>query len=128
MTPTAILSPVRLAGTTVSKASLHNLEFIRERDIMLGDTVIVRKAGDIIPEVLTSLPTKRDGTQREFVMPTHCPSCSEPVFYDPDEAAAVRCTNASCPAQISRGIEHFVSKGAMNIDGLGPQIIELLIA
>ena len=128
LTPTALLSPVRLAGTTVSKASLHNLDFIRERDIMLGDTVIVRKAGDIIPEVLTSLPAKRDGTQREFVMPTHCPSCGEPVFYDPNEAAAVRCTNASCPAQISRGIEHFVSKGAMNIDGLGPQIIELLIA
>ncbi len=128
LTPTAILSPVRLAGTTVSKASLHNLDFIRERGIMLGDTVIVRKAGDIIPEVLTALPAKRDGTQEEFVMPTHCPSCGEPVFYDPDEAAAVRCTNASCPAQISRGIEHFVSKGAMNIDGLGPQIIELLIA
>lgn len=128
LTPTAILSPVRLAGTTVSKASLHNLDFIRERDIMLGDTVIVRKAGDIIPEVLTALPSKRDGTQRQFLMPTHCPSCGEPVFYDPDEAAAVRCTNASCPAQISRGIEHFVSKGAMNIDGLGPQIIELLIA
>ena len=128
LTPTALLSPVRLAGTTVSKASLHNLDFIRERDIMLGDTVIVRKAGDIIPEVLTSLPAKRDGTQREYLMPTRCPSCNEPVFYDPDEAAAVRCTNASCPAQISRGIEHFVSKGAMNIDGLGPQIIELLIA
>ena len=128
LTPTAILSPVRLAGTTVSKASLHNLDFIRERDIMLGDKVIVRKAGDIIPEVVSSVPAARDGTQREFVMPTHCPSCNQPVFYDPDEAAAIRCTNASCPAQISRGIEHFVSKGAMNIDGLGPQIIELLIA
>ncbi len=128
LTPTAILSPVRLAGTTVSKASLHNLDFIRERDIMLGDKVIVRKAGDIIPEVVSSVPAARDGTQREFAMPTHCPSCNQPVFYDPDEAAAVRCTNASCPAQISRGIEHFVSKGAMNIDGLGPQIIELLIS
>ena len=127
LTPTAILSPVRLAGTTVSKASLHNLEFIRERDIMLGDTVIVRKAGDIIPEVLTSVPSKRDGTQRQFMMPTHCPSCNQPVFYDPDEAAAVRCTNSACPAQLARGIEHFVSKGAMNIDGLGPQIIDLLI-
>lgn len=128
LTPAAVLSPVRLAGTTVSKASLHNLEFIRERDIMLGDTVIVRKAGDIIPEVVTSVPSKRDGTQRVFSMPTHCPSCGEPVFYDPDEAAAVRCTNSACPAQLSRGIEHFVSKGAMNIDGLGPQIIELLIS
>lgn len=128
LTPTAMLSPVRLAGTTVSKASLHNLDFIRERDIMLGDTVVVRKAGDIIPEVVTALSSKRDGTQKEFMMPTHCPSCGEPVFYDPDEGAAVRCTNSSCPAQLSRGIEHFVSKNAMNIDGLGPQIIELLIS
>ncbi|MBE6548342.1 MAG: NAD-dependent DNA ligase LigA [Ruminococcaceae bacterium] len=127
LTPAAVLAPVRLAGTTVSKASLHNLDFIRERDIMLGDTVIVRKAGDIIPEVLTSVPSKRNGTERVFLMPTHCPSCGEPVFYDPDEAAAVRCTNSACPAQLSRGIEHFVSKSAMNIDGLGPQIIDLLI-
>ena len=127
LTPTAVLSPVRLAGTTVSRASLHNLDFIRERGIMLGDIVTVRKAGDIIPEVITAHPEKRDGTQIEFNMPTHCPSCGEPVSYDPDEAAAVRCTNLSCPAQLSRGIEHFASKGAMNIDGLGPQIIELLI-
>ena len=127
LTPTALLSPVRLAGTTVSRASLHNLDFIRERGIMLGDTVTVRKAGDIIPEVITSHPEKRDGSEREFNMPTHCPSCGEPVFYEPDEAAAVRCTNLSCPAQLSRGIEHFASKGAMAIDGLGPQIIDLLI-
>ena len=127
LTPTAILSPVRLAGTTVSRATLHNLDFIRQRDIMLGDTVTVRKAGDIIPEVVCAHADKRDGTQRPFNMPEKCPSCGEPVFYDPDEAAAVRCTNYSCPAQLSRGIEHFVSKGAMNIDGLGPQIIDLLI-
>ncbi len=127
LTPTAILSPVRLAGTTVSRAALHNLDFIRERDIMLGDTVVVRKAGDIIPEVVTALPQKRDGSEVHFNMPTHCPSCGEAVFYDPDEAAAVRCTNAACPAQLSRGIEHFASKGAMDIDGLGPQIVEALI-
>ena len=127
LTPTAVLSPVRLAGTTVSRASLHNLDFIRERGIMLGDTVTVRKAGDIIPEVLCAHPEKRDGSEREFNMPTHCPSCGEPVFYDPDEAAAVRCQNYSCPAQLSRGIEHFASKGAMAIDGLGPQIIDLFI-
>ena len=127
LTPTAVLSPVRLAGTTVSRASLHNLEFIRERDIMLGDTVIVRKAGDIIPEVVSSVPSKRDGSEREFSMPDRCPSCGEPVFYDPSEAAAARCTNLSCPAQLSRGIEHFASKDAMSIDGLGPQIVELLI-
>ena len=127
LTPTAVLSPVRLAGTTVSRASLHNLDFIRERGIMLGDTVTVRKAGDIIPEVICAHPEKRDGSEREFNMPTLCPSCGEPVFYDPDEAAAVRCQNLSCPAQLSRGIEHFASKAAMAIDGLGPQIIDLLI-
>lgn len=127
LTPTAILTPVRLAGTTVSRATLHNLDFIRQRDIMLGDTVTVRKAGDIIPEVVCAHPEKRDGTQTVFNMPDRCPSCGEPVSYDPDEAAAVRCTNYSCPAQLARGIEHFVSKGAMSIDGLGPQIIDLLI-
>lgn len=127
LTPTAVLSPVQLAGTTVSRASLHNLDFIRERGIMLGDTVTVRKAGDIIPEVICAHPEHRDGSQKEFFMPERCPSCNEPVFYDPSEAAAVRCTNLSCPAQLSRGIEHFASKAAMNIDGLGPQIIDLLI-
>ncbi len=127
LTPTAVLSPVRLAGTTVSRASLHNLDFIRERGIMLGDIVTVRKAGDIIPEVLCAHPDRRDGSEREFHMPTLCPSCGERVTYDPDEAAAVRCTNPSCPAQLSRSIEHFASKSAMNIDGLGPQIIDLLI-
>ncbi len=125
LTPTAVLSPVRLAGTTVSRATLHNLDFIRERGIMLGDTVVVRKAGDIIPEVVRTKAERRDGSEREFNMPTVCPSCGEPVFRD--EGAAVRCTNSSCPAQISRSIEHFASKGAMNIDGLGPQIVELLI-
>lgn len=127
LTPTAILSPVRLAGTTVSKATLHNLEFIRERDIMLHDTVTVRKAGDIIPEVVCAHPEMRDGKQVMFNMPERCPSCGEPVFYDPDEGAAVRCTNMSCPAQLSRGIEHFASKDAMNIDGLGPQIVDAII-
>ena len=127
LTPTAVLSPVRLAGTTVKSASLHNLDFIRQRGIMLGDVVTVRKAGDIIPEVVCAHSDKRDGSEREFLMPDTCPSCGEKVYYDPDEAAAVRCTNLSCPAQISRGIEHFASKGGMNIDGLGPQIIDLLI-
>jgi len=118
---------VRLAGTTVSRATLHNLEYIRERGIMIGDIVTVRKAGDIIPEVVCAHPEKRDGRETEFLMPDRCPSCGEPVFYDPNEAAAARCTNYSCPAQLSRGIEHFASKDAMGIDGLGPQIIELLI-
>ncbi|MBQ7384581.1 MAG: NAD-dependent DNA ligase LigA [Clostridia bacterium] len=127
LTPTAVLSPVRLAGTTVSRATLHNLDFIRERDIKLGDTVVVRKAGDIIPEVVRTIPERRDGSEREFNMPTVCPSCGEPVFRDEGEGVAIRCTNASCPAQLSRSIEHFASKGAMNIDGLGPQIVELLL-
>ena len=126
LTPTAILSPVRLAGTTVSRATLHNLDFIRQREIMLGDVVIVRKAGDIIPEVVSAVTAKRTGEERSFVMPSVCPSCGEPVFREEDEAA-VRCTNSACPAQLSRSIEHFASKGAMNIDGLGPQIVELLL-
>ncbi len=126
LTPTAVLSPVRLAGTTVSRATLHNLDFIRQRDVMLGDVVVVRKAGDIIPEVVSSVAAKRTGAERPFLMPTHCPSCGEPVFRDEGEAA-VRCTNSACPAQLSRSIEHFASKGAMNIDGLGPQIVELLL-
>ena len=127
LTPTAILEPVRLAGTSVSRATLHNLDFIRERDIKLGDTVTVRKAGDIIPEVLCAHPEKRDGTEVEFYMPTHCPSCGEPVVRDDNDGAAIRCTNSSCPAQLSRSIEHFASKGAMNIDGLGPQIVNALL-
>ena len=127
LTPTAVLSPVRLAGTTVSRATLHNLEFIRERDIRIGDVVTVQKAGDIIPEVVKSHPELRPMGVVEFCMPTHCPSCGEPVFYDADEGAATRCTNSRCPAQLSRGIEHFASKDAMNIDGLGPQIVDALL-
>ena len=128
LTPTALLAPVRLAGTTVSRATLHNIDFIRERGIMLGDTVCVRKAGDIIPEVVRANTALRDGSEIEFHMPTHCPSCNEPVVYDKNDGAALRCTNSACPAQLSRSIEHFASKGAMNIDGLGPQIVELLLA
>ena len=128
LTPTALLAPVRLAGTTVSRATLHNIDFIRERGIMLGDTVCVRKAGDIIPEVVRANTALRDGSEIEFFMPTHCPSCGEPVVFDKNDGAALRCTNSSCPAQLSRSIEHFASKGSMYIDGLGPQIVELLLA
>ena len=127
LTPTAVLAPVRLAGTTVSRATLHNLEFIRERDIRIGDIVTVQKAGDIIPEVVKSHSDLRSADTREFFMPTHCPSCNEPVFYDADEGAATRCTNSRCPAQLARGIEHFASKDAMNIDGMGPQIVDALL-
>lgn len=131
LTPTAVLEPVRLAGTTVSRATLHNLDFIRERGIMIGDTVAVRKAGDIIPEIVEALPDKRDGSERPFMMPELCPSCGEPVVRDETcgvEGAAYRCTNSACPAQLSRSLEHFASKNAMNIEGLGPQIVELLLA
>ena len=126
LTPTAVLHPVRLAGTTVSRATLHNPDFICERDIRIGDFVTVQKAGDIIPEVVCTHPDRRTGDERPFRMPAVCPSCGEPVFREEDEAA-VRCTNAACPAQLSRGIEHFASKDAMDIDGLGPQIVESLI-
>ncbi len=126
LTPTANLTLVRLAGTTVSRATLHNLDFIRERDIHIGDYVTVQKAGDIIPEVVCAHPERRDGHEMPFEMPSVCPSCGEPVFREEGEAA-VRCTNAACPAQLSRGIEHFASKDAMDIDGLGPQIVEALI-
>lgn len=129
LTPIAELEPVRLAGTTVSRATLHNSEFIAERGIMLGDTVRVRKAGDIIPEIVSAVPEKRDGTQTPFSMPEFCPSCGEPVSRDETsgEGIALRCTNSACPAQLSRSIEHFASRSAMDIDGLGPQIVDLLI-
>ncbi len=127
LTPTAVLDPVRLAGTTVTRATLHNLDFIREKGIMLGDVVTVQKAGDIIPELVSAHPEKRTGAEVEYHMPTACPSCGAPVTRDEAEAA-IRCTNESCPAQRSRAIEHFASKNAMNIDGLGPQIVELLLA
>ena len=129
LTPTACLAPVRLAGTTVSRATLHNIDFITERDVRIGDRVIVRKAGDIIPEILRSLPERRTGEEQVFTMPAVCPSCGQPVVRDAaGEGAAVRCTYAGCPAQCARGIIHFASRDAMDIDGLGPQIISLLLS
>ena len=127
LTPTAILSPVRLAGTTVSRATLHNEDFIHERDIRIGDVVTVQKAGDIIPEVVASHPETRTGAEQVYFLPRVCPSCGEPAMRDGDEGAAIRCTNSACPAQLSRSIEHFASKGAMNIEGLGPQVVEALL-
>lgn len=127
LTPNAVLEPVKLAGTTVSRATLHNLDFIRERGIMIGDTVVLRKAGDIIPEVVRAVPEKRDGTQAPFEMPERCPSCGEPVELDEEsEGSAYYCTNSDCPAQIMRNLIHFASKGAMDIDGLGPALLEKL--
>ena len=129
LTPTANLEPVRLAGTTVSRATLHNVNFIAERDIRIGDTVVVRKAGEIIPEILESVKSERDGSEQIFEMPKVCPSCGHPVVRDEcGDGAAVRCVYAGCPAQNARGIVHFASKGAMNVDGLGPQVVELLLS
>ncbi len=130
LTPTAVFTPVRLAGTTVSRATLHNIDFITEKDIRIGDSVTLQKAGDIIPEVVCSHPEKRTGKEQIFQMPAVCPSCGEPVFKDESEdgvGAAIRCNNSLCPAQLSRGIEHFASKDAMDIDGLGPQIVDQLL-
>ena len=129
LTPTANLEPVRLAGTTVSRATLHNAQFIIDRDIRIGDTVVVRKAGEIIPEIIRSVPEKRSGDEVAFTMPELCPSCGGKVVRDEcGEGAAIRCVNPACPAQTSRSITHFASKGAMNIDGLGPQVVELLLS
>ncbi len=129
LTPTANLEPVRLAGTTVSRATLHNAQFIAERDIRIGDTVVVRKAGEIIPEIIRSVPKNRDGSEQPFLMPDVCPSCGGRVVRDEcGEGVATRCINPACPAQTARSITHFASKGAMNIDGLGPQVVELLLS
>ena len=126
ITPTAILEPVRLAGTSVSRATLHNEDYIKEKDIRINDTVLVQKAGDIIPQVLEVVKEERKGDEIEFNMPHRCPVCSEPTVRIEGEAA-VKCINISCPAQIRRGIIHFASRDAMNIDGLGESIISLLL-
>jgi DNA ligase (NAD+) len=125
LTPTAVLDPVKLAGTTVSRATLHNIGLITERDIRIGDMVYVQKAGDIIPEITGSDAEKRTGGELPYAMPETCPSCGEPVVSDGGEAA-VRCTNSACPAQLMRNLEHFVSREAMNIDGLGESVLKLL--
>ncbi len=127
LTPGAELTPVRLAGTTVSRATLHNPDFILERDIRVGDTVIVQKAGDIIPEIVSVCHEKRPEGSLPFKMPERCPSCGEPVFREPDTAAVV-CTNSECPAQLERTLIHFASRDAMNIDGMGPSIIKTLLS
>lgn len=125
LTPIANLEPVKLAGSVVSRATLHNANYIAEKDIRIGDSVLIRKAGDIIPEIAESVKEDRDGDEEFFAMPKLCPSCGHPVTVE--DGAAVRCTYPGCPAQKSRGIIHFASKGAMNIDGLGPQIVEQLL-
>jgi DNA ligase (NAD+) len=128
LTPIANLSPVRLAGTVVSRATLHNIQFIREKGIMVGDTVVVRKAGEIIPEIVSVSFAKRCGEETSFEMPKICPACGGDVVRDEcGEGAAYRCISPACPAQTMRSITHFASKPAMNIDGLGPQMVSLLL-
>ncbi|GEQ08588.1 NAD-dependent DNA ligase LigA [Staphylococcus haemolyticus] len=125
VTPTAILDPVRVAGTTVSRASLHNEDLIHERDIRIGDSVVVKKAGDIIPEVVKSITERRPEGTLPYSMPTHCPSCDHELVRIEGEVA-LRCINPKCQAQLVEGLIHFVSRQAMNIDGLGTKIIQQL--
>lgn len=126
LTPTAILEPVELAGSTVSRATLHNEDEIKRKDIRIGDTALVQKAGDVIPEVVKIIKEERDGSEKEFKMPKNCPVCGSEVIR-PDGEAVSRCSNISCPAQRKESILHFVSRDAMNIDGVGPALIEQLL-
>ena len=125
VTPTAILEPVRVAGTTVQRASLHNEDLIKEKDIRIGDYVIIRKAGDIIPEVVKAVIEKRTGEEKAFSMPDQCPECGSDLVRL-DGEVALRCMNPKCPAQIREGLIHFVSRNAMNIDGMGEKVITQL--
>ncbi|WP_440896564.1 NAD-dependent DNA ligase LigA [Amphibacillus sp. Q70] len=125
VTPTALLEPVQVAGTTVQRASLHNEDYIQEKDIQLNDAVVIKKAGDIIPEVVRVIREQRDETVRPFKMPDHCPSCGAELERLEGEVA-LRCMNPNCPAQLKEGLIHFASRNAMNIDGLGEKIVEQL--
>ena len=126
LTPKAVVRPVRLAGTTVTNATLHNQDFISQRDIRIGDTVRIRKAGEIIPEILDVTFSKRPEGTVPYFLPERCPVCGAPVERD-ENGAFLRCTGAECPAQLSRNISHFVSRDAMDIEGLGSAIVEALI-
>jgi len=127
LTPLAILKPVRIAGTTVSRATLHNQNYIDSKDIQIGDTVVIQKAGDIIPEVLKSLPEKRPANAKRYVIPDSCPICGAPTLRQENEAD-IRCTGSDCYAQGIRRVIYFASKDAMNIDGLGPSSVESLMS
>ncbi|MCD7756851.1 MAG: NAD-dependent DNA ligase LigA, partial [Clostridiales bacterium] len=126
LTPKAVVEPVRLAGTTVTNATLHNQDFITEKDIRIGDTVIVQKAGEIIPQVVSVDLSKRQEGSKPYFLPAVCPVCGAPVERDPD-GAAVRCTGAECPAQLMRNLTHFASRDAMDIEHLGPAVVEALV-
>lgn len=127
VTPTAILAPVQLAGTTVTRATLHNQDYINDKDIRVGDRVMVRKAGDIIPEVVRVLPERRGGTEEKFHFPSHCAECGAHLKRE-DNESAVRCQGGlACPAQVREALIHFVSRNAMDIEGLGPRVVEQLL-
>ena len=126
LTPKAVLEPMRLAGTTVTNATLHNQDYIAEKDIRIGDTVIVQKAGEIIPEIVSVVKEKRPEGTVAYHLPDVCPVCGAPVERDPD-GAAIRCTGAECPAQLLRNLIHFASRDAMDIDGVGPAVLQQLI-
>ncbi|MFC6179722.1 NAD-dependent DNA ligase LigA [Lactiplantibacillus daowaiensis] len=122
VTPTAVMTPVQLAGTTVARASLHNPDYVAAKDVRIGDTVLLHKAGDIIPEISAVDLTKRPKAAEKLAIPTYCPSCGAPLVHLEDEVA-LRCINPKCPAQVQEGLVHFASRNAMNIDGLGPKLI-----
>lgn len=126
LTPKAVVAPVRLAGTTVTNATLHNQDYIAEKDIRIGDTVIVQKAGEIIPEIVSVVKEKRPEGTVAYYMPKTCPVCGAPVARDED-GAHIRCTGAECPAQLLRNLTHFASRDAMDIEGLGPAVVEALV-
>ena len=126
LTPVAILEPVEVSGATVSRATLHNEDEIRRKDIRIGDWVIVRRAGEVIPEVVKSIPERRTGAEKEFKMPERCPACGGPVVRPPGEVA-YRCENLSCPARIKESIRHFASRRAMDIEGLGEKLVDKLV-
>ena len=126
VTPVVILEPVRVAGSIISKTTLHNFDFMKEKDIRIGDRVIIQKAGDVIPEVNRILIEKRDGTEKEYEIPKYCPVCGEELERAEDEVA-LRCSNSECPAQIYRSITHFVSRDCMDISGMGESIVDTLI-
>lgn len=126
LTPKAVISPVRLAGTTVTNATLHNQDFITEKDIRIGDTVMVQKAGEIIPEIVSVVKEKRPEGTKSYFLPVACPVCGAPVARDED-GAHIRCTGAECPAQLLRNLTHFASRDAMDIEGLGPAVVEGLV-
>jgi DNA ligase (NAD+) len=121
ITPQAVLEPVNIGGVTISRATLHNEDYVREKGILIGDTVVVERAGDVIPQVMKPVPKERTGTEREFVMPTECPVCGEPLFR-PEGEAIVRCVNARCPAQALEHVIHWASRSAMDIEGLGEKL------